>query len=55
MDVNTLRVLVTLLSLGLFVGLTVWTWRASRLPAHELAARLPFDGEALDPDAGASR
>jgi cbb3-type cytochrome oxidase subunit 3 len=45
MDLNDLRSLVTLLGLSLFVSLVAWTWRPSRLAAHDDAARLPFDGE----------
>jgi cytochrome c oxidase cbb3-type subunit 4 len=53
MDVNDLRSAVTLLSLLLFIGLMTWTWWPRRQRAHEEAARLPFDGEAADPEDGA--
>ncbi len=42
MDVNTLRIAVTLLSLALFVGLVVWSWSRRRRDAFDEAARLPF-------------
>ena len=45
MDVNDIRSLVTLVSLGLFIGLMVWTWLPGRKAAHDAAARLPFEGE----------
>ena len=45
MDLNDIRSIVTVASLGLFVALMVWTWRPARRAAHEAAARLPFDGE----------
>ena len=48
MDVNDLRSVVTAVSLLLFVGLMVWTWRPQRKQEHEAAAMLPFDGEAGD-------
>ena len=48
MDLNDVRSLVTLLSLVLFLGLMAWTWWPGRKQAHEIAARLPFDGEAGD-------
>ena len=51
MDLNPLRIVVTLLGFVLFVCLMVWTWRPSRRGAHDAAARLPFDGEAATTDA----
>jgi cytochrome c oxidase cbb3-type subunit IV len=45
MDINLIRSLVTLISLALFVGLMVWTWKPSRKKDHEQASRLLFDGE----------
>jgi cytochrome c oxidase cbb3-type subunit 4 len=48
MDVNDLRIVVTLASLVLFVALIVHTWSRRRNAEHEAAARLPFvDEEAL--------
>ena len=55
MDLNDVRSLVTLLSLALFLGLMAWTWWPGRRAAHEAAARLPFDGDTMDGDQGASR
>ncbi len=43
MDINTLRVLVTLLSFVVFVGIIVWVWRRRDTADFEEAARLPFD------------
>ena len=48
MDLNDIRSLVTLLSLGLFVALMVWTWWPARQCDHEAASLLPFAGEAAD-------
>jgi cbb3-type cytochrome oxidase subunit 3 len=45
MDLNDIRSFVTLASLALFAGLVAWTWWPGRKPAHETAARLPFEGE----------
>ena len=45
MDLNDLRSAVTLASLVLFTALVAWTWWPRRKPAHEAAARLPFEGE----------
>jgi len=43
MDVNTLRVLVTLISFIVFVGILVWVWRNRHNEGFEEAANLPFD------------
>ncbi len=45
MDVNDLRVAVTLASLALFIALMVHTWSRRRQSDHEAAARLPFIGD----------
>jgi cytochrome c oxidase cbb3-type subunit 4 len=53
MDVNDLRVAVTVLSLLLFVALVAHTWSRRRGPEHEEAARLPFvEDEALPQNRG---
>lgn len=51
MDVNTLRVGVTLLSLAVFVGIVVWAWSRKRLAGFDEAARLPLDAQ----DSGSDR
>ena len=43
MDVNDLRIVVTLASLVLFIALMVHTWSRRRTAEHEAAARLPFE------------
>jgi cytochrome c oxidase cbb3-type subunit IV len=48
MDINDMRVMVTVLSFVLFIVLAVHTWSRRRSPEHEAAARLPF----ADEDAG---
>lgn len=45
MDVNDLRVAITVASLLLFVALMLHTWSRGRRAEHEAAARLPFIGE----------
>ena len=45
MDINDLRSAVTVISLLLFAGLTVWVYRRARKPAFDAAAQLPFIGE----------
>ena len=42
MDVNDLRIVVTLASLVLFIALMVHTWSRRRNAEHEAAALLPF-------------
>lgn len=49
-DLNSLRSIVTVVSLLLFVGLMVWTWSRRRRSAFDEAAQLPF----LDDDAPGS-
>ncbi|MCO5979190.1 cbb3-type cytochrome oxidase subunit 3 [Ideonella oryzae] len=49
-DLNSLRSIVTLVSLLLFIGLMVWTWSRRRQSAFDEAAQLPF----LDDDAPGS-
>jgi cytochrome c oxidase cbb3-type subunit IV len=45
MDVNDLRVIVTVAGLGLFLALVVRTWSRRAKAAHDEAALLPFQGE----------
>ena len=53
MDLNDIRSLVTLLSLGLFLALMAWTWWPARRAIADEAAQLPFAGEAGFADGGA--
>ena len=45
MDINDLRIAVTLVSLLLFVALMVHTWSRRRSVDYAQAALLPFEGE----------
>jgi cytochrome c oxidase cbb3-type subunit 4 len=45
MDINDLRITVTIVSLVLFVVLMLHTWSRRRSADHEAAARLPFIDE----------
>lgn len=45
MDVNDLRVIVTVLSLVTFVGIWVWAWSRKNRDRFEEAAQLPFRDE----------
>ncbi len=42
MDINTLRAVVTLVSLGCFLGIAAWAYSRSMLGRFDDAARLPF-------------
>ena len=56
MDINTIRALITVLSLVAFLGIVFWAWSAKRKAAFDEAARLPFDDDdvpARKPDTGA--
>jgi cytochrome c oxidase cbb3-type subunit 4 len=48
MDVNDLRIAVTVLSLLVFLGLLGWVLQARHRAAFEVAARLPLDDERDD-------
>jgi cbb3-type cytochrome oxidase subunit 3 len=48
MELNDLRVLVTVAGLVLFVALTLHTWSRKRRRDHDEAAALPFAGEATE-------
>lgn len=43
MDINTLRSITTLVSLGVFVGIVWWAWSKRRTADFEEAANLPFE------------
>lgn len=42
MDINTLRILVTVASFVVFIGIIVWTWRRRNTSDFKDAANLPF-------------
>ena len=46
MDVNVIRIAVTVSGLVLFIALVLHTWSRSRKAEHEAAAMLPLIGEA---------
>jgi cytochrome c oxidase cbb3-type subunit 4 len=54
MDVNDLRIAVTLVSLLLFVALMIHTWSRRRRAEYEEAAMLPFREDDEAPAAGAA-
>jgi cytochrome c oxidase cbb3-type subunit IV len=42
MDINTLRIAITLASLVLFIGIVMYSWSRRRDADYADAARLPF-------------
>ena len=45
MDINDLRIAVTVASLVLFIALMLHTYARARGADHESARRLPFEGD----------
>jgi len=43
MDVNTLRIVVTLASFAAFIAIWAWAWSGSRRGEFDEAAQLPFE------------
>jgi len=42
MDINTLRILTTVASFIVFIGIIVWAWRNRKSSDFKEAANLPF-------------
>jgi cytochrome c oxidase cbb3-type subunit 4 len=42
-DVNTLRIAVTLVSFAIFIGILRWAWSRRRTQDFAEAAKLPFE------------
>ena len=49
MDVNTLRIAVTVAGLALFLWLVVHSWSRHRRAEHASAAQLPLAGDVAPP------
>jgi cytochrome c oxidase cbb3-type subunit IV len=43
MDINTLRIFITIVSLVVFVGILIWVWRNRNTKDFKEAANLPFN------------
>lgn len=43
MDLNALRIAVTLVSFIVFIGIVIWVWRNRHTKDFKEAANLPFD------------
>jgi cytochrome c oxidase cbb3-type subunit IV len=42
MDINTLRILATVTSFIVFVGIVIWAWKNRQTADFDEAANLPF-------------
>lgn len=42
MDINTLRILATVASFIVFIGIVIWTWKHRNTSDFKDAANLPF-------------
>ena len=45
MDINTLRIGVTVAGFVLFIGILVWAWRPKQKARFDEAAQLPFKSD----------
>jgi cytochrome c oxidase cbb3-type subunit IV len=45
MDVNELRIAVTVLAFACFLGIVRWAWSRRNQPAFDEAAQIPFMNE----------
>ena len=43
MDLNTLRILATIVSFAVFVGILLWAWKNRKTKDFKDAANLPFE------------
>jgi cytochrome c oxidase cbb3-type subunit 4 len=50
--VNFLRSVVTVLAFVSFIGIALWAWSGARRANFAAAARIPFEDDELDREAG---
>ena len=55
MDINDLRVVITVLAFVAFIGIVVWAYSRKRKHDFDEAARLPFSGKDFGEDAAATQ
>ena len=52
-DINSVRAVVVVLGLALFIGITLWAWSRRRRADFDEAAQLPFLDDETTEQAGA--
>ncbi len=52
MDINDVRILITVVSFVVFIGIVIWAWSSSRKEEFAEAANLPFADSDLPPHTG---
>ena len=45
MDINDLRIIITVVAFITFIGIVLWAYSSKRKTAFDEAARLPFAGD----------
>lgn len=55
MDINTVRIAVTLASFAIFIGIVLWAWSGANRQNFEEAAQLPFEEDDEIGEAGGRR
>ena len=55
MDVNELRILVTVVSFIVFIGIVVWAWSRRNAERFDEAAQLPFVAERPNAESSSNR
>jgi cytochrome c oxidase cbb3-type subunit 4 len=53
MDIQTLRIAITVIAFALFIAICLWAWSARRRAGFEEAARIPFDEDDFPAGGGA--
>lgn len=48
MDIEIFRSIMTVVSMGTFLGIVGWAWSSSRRGQFDAAARLPLDDDAYE-------
>jgi cytochrome c oxidase cbb3-type subunit 4 len=55
MDIQTMRISITVVAFLLFVGILLWAWSGRQRARFDEAARIPFDDDELPRGPGATR
>ena len=52
MDINTIRVVITVAAMLAFMGIVVWAYSSRRKADFDAAARLPFEEDEIPGESG---